>query len=69
MVAVDIDLCFSVFFKLRFDGQGTCFFPECVAKGSRFTFGGLGVEVCSRGAVFSEVPNVSSESPELLPKY
>ena len=22
-------------------------FPECVAKGSRFTFGGLGVETCS----------------------
>ena len=28
------------------------FFPECVAKGSRFTVGGLGVEMCSRCAVF-----------------
>ena len=25
-----------------------CFFPECVAKRSRFTFGCLGVETCSR---------------------
>ena len=24
------------------------FLPECVAKGSRFTFGSLGVDTCSR---------------------
>ena len=30
-------------------GPLICFlFPECVAKGSRFTFGGLGVDPCSR---------------------
>ena len=28
------------------------FFPECVAKGSRFTFGGLGVDLCSRDGAF-----------------
>ena len=27
-------------------------FPECVAKGSRFTFGGLGVDTCSRDPAF-----------------
>ena len=27
------------------------FFPECVAKGSRLTLGGLGVEPCSRSVV------------------
>ena len=27
-------------------------FPECVAKGSRFTFGGLGVDPCSRDPAF-----------------
>ena len=26
-------------------------FPECVAKGSRLTLGGLGVEPCSRSVV------------------
>ena len=28
------------------------FLPECVAKGSRFTFGGLGVDPCSRDPAF-----------------
>ena len=27
-------------------------FPECVAKGSCFTFGGLGVDPCSRDPAF-----------------
>ena len=27
------------------------FFPQCVAKGSRFTFGGLEVDACSRDPV------------------
>ena len=27
-------------------------FPECEAKGSRFTFGGLGVHPCSRDLAF-----------------
>ena len=34
-------------------GQALLFFPECVAKGSRFTFlGGLGVDTCSRDPAF-----------------
>ena len=28
------------------------FFTECIAKGSRFTFGGLGVDTCSRDPAF-----------------
>ena len=28
------------------------FFPKCVAKGSRFTFGGLGADPCSRDPAF-----------------
>ena len=30
----------------QLDKQDSCF-PECVAKGSRLTLGGLGVEPCS----------------------
>ena len=33
-------------------GNYSRFFPECVAKGSRFTFGGLGVDPCSRDPAF-----------------
>ena len=35
------------------------FFPECVAKGSRLTLGGLGVELCSRpvASMFGTVGN------------
>ena len=34
-------------------------FPECVAKGSRLTLGGLGVELCSRpvASMFATVGN------------
>ena len=41
--------------------RGGCFFPECVAKGSRLTLGGLGVESCSRSVVsmFATVRNRS----------
>ena len=40
------------------------FFPECVAKGSRLTLGGLGVESCSRSVVsmFATVRNRSQPS-------
>ena len=31
---------------------GLTLVPECVAKGSRFTFGGLGVDPCSRDPAF-----------------
>ena len=36
-------------------------FPECVAKGSRLTLGGLGVEPCSRSvaSMFATVRNRS----------
>ena len=41
-----------------------CVFPECVAKGSRLTLGGLGVEPCSRSVVstFATVRNRSQPS-------
>ena len=32
--------------------RGLHLIPECVAKGSRFTFGGLGVDPCSRDPAF-----------------
>ena len=40
------------------------FFPECVAKGSRLTLGGLGVEPCSRpvASMFATVRNRSQPS-------
>ena len=39
-------------------------FPECVAKGSRLTLGGLGVELCSRpvASMFATVRNRSQPS-------
>ena len=39
-------------------------FPECVAKGSRLTLGGLGVEPCSRpvASMFATVRNRSQPS-------
>ena len=42
----------------------TLIFPECVAKGSRLTLGGLGVEPCSRPVVskFATVRNRSQPS-------
>ena len=47
-------------FFLRFDRLFIqSFFPECVAKGSRLTLGGLGVELCSRpvASMFATVGN------------
>ena len=40
-------------------GCSSFFFPECVAKGSRLTLGGLGVEPCSRpvASMFATVRN------------
>ena len=57
MVDIFLGQCFN----------GMCFkrallqelFPECVAKGSRLTLGGLGVELCSRpvASMFATVGN------------
>ena len=38
--------------KIELSSSMPLFFPECVAKGSRFTFGGLGVHTCSRDPAF-----------------
>ena len=37
---------------MSFPPEKSIVFPECVANGSRFTFGGLGVDTCSRDPAF-----------------
>ena len=57
-----LDICsFLNVFAFGFVGSILCFFPECVAKGSRLTLGGLGVESCSRlvASMFATVRNRS----------
>ena len=43
---------YSMPFQLIGSPSPQTFFPECVAKSSRFTFGGLGVDPCSRDPAF-----------------
>ena len=46
-------------YQVILDLRRVIFFPECVAKGSRLTLGGLGVELCSRpvASMFGTVGN------------